>query len=514
MPIYKQSDITNIFWAMNYGFKVGRDPMGIQNSSIATYACLLPGLTNLTGHIRYYSLYCWLLKEYDKLEIQHKASILQYNFIRRAELAIAFIMKDQNINSVVGANYVSEASNKNPDNTIINLKEGADFESKDKYWSFQKGALGQYYLGSLIYLNLVKMEEERFYLRDKGKELAEAVCKSIKEPVRNLFIKCITNGVLTFEEIDLLMPLALNNITVYSEEWGMLNKLLVTADSNGNNMRADTIKLMLHDINKGVDYKHFVEHRFESYIKGEQSDVSFGWYFYYLCEALHYSIESILCLILNKIDSMHNPPIDVFLDTTTKDILKYLDKEQEIHSTIESWHKDCKENITERWQTVKEKIKNEEFSEAVAVSIHLMLSIYNEYELNKDKILRFERNYNLLFQRGILSECLKTYLSQYFSLSIPQFISTIIKQVMNEHTIVAVSKMGNNNMDLRKFIFEDGCLILVELRYPNETNPRISSLYNFLHDMKYLTYNTKDMSTKPCNMLTEIAHKYLNENKK
>lgn len=75
MAQYKQSEITNVFWASNDGFKGGRDPLGIQNSSIATYSKLLPGLTNLTRHIRYYSLYCWLLSEYDKFEFELRKSI-------------------------------------------------------------------------------------------------------------------------------------------------------------------------------------------------------------------------------------------------------------------------------------------------------------------------------------------------------------------------------------------------------------------------------------------------------
>lgn len=108
MAQYKQSEITNVFWASNDGFKGGRDPLGIQNSSIATYSKLLPGLTNLTRHIRYYSLYCWLLSEYDKLEVAGQISLHQYNFIRRAELAMALIMKEQNVGSVVGALFVSQ----------------------------------------------------------------------------------------------------------------------------------------------------------------------------------------------------------------------------------------------------------------------------------------------------------------------------------------------------------------------------------------------------------------------
>lgn len=57
---------------------------------------------------------------------------------------------------------------------------------------------------------------------------------------------------------------------------------------------------------------------------------------------------------------------------------------------------------------------------------------------------------------------------------------------MNEHTYVAIGKMGASNVDLRKFILEDGCAVLVEIRYPNETSPRISSMFNFLEDLKYL----------------------------
>lgn len=45
--------------------------------------------------------------------------------------------------------------------------------------------------------------------------------------------------------------------------------------------------------------------------------------------------------------------------------------------------------------------------------------------------------------------------------------------------MVAIAKMGKNNSDLRKFILEDGRIVLVEQRYPVETSPRINSLFNF-----------------------------------
>lgn len=62
--MYDTESYKQPFWAENSGFMTGRDPLGIQNSSISLYAALLPGMTNLTLRIRYYGLYCWLLKEY------------------------------------------------------------------------------------------------------------------------------------------------------------------------------------------------------------------------------------------------------------------------------------------------------------------------------------------------------------------------------------------------------------------------------------------------------------------
>ena len=71
---------------------------------------------------------------------------------------------------------------------------------------------------------------------------------------------------------------------------------------------------------------------------------------------------------------------------------------------------------------------------------------------------------------------------------------------MQEHTIIAIGKMGNNDNDLRKFVHEDGRIVLVEIRYPTETSPRVNSLYNFLVDLNYIDSEGK---------LTDIAYNYI-----
>ena len=500
MAQYKISDITNIFWAMNDGFKAGRDPMGVQNSSVATYSCLLPGMTNLTGHIRYYSLYCWLLKEYDDLEKNGQTKLHQYNFIRRAELIMAFVMKDQNVNSVVGAYYVSTHRDVIDGNGYYNIADGADYESKDRYWTFKSGAFGQYYLGSLIQYGLIKVEENRFYLRNNGKALASSFVYSVDEDTRELFLDCILDGNISENEITELLPIGLHQIVVDSEEWKSLNQLLTQVDEGDSSLRRQTVYLMLKDIEEGVPFSDYLKHRFESY-RDNDCEAAFGWYFYYLCETLHYIIETIFCLVLNEIDELKNPPVEVLLEKSTKDVLSYLEEER-LYSDIAEWMDDCKNDIVSQFTEIRDSIKCAEYSKAVALSLPLLLCLYNEYCKKKEVIDDFENKYDLKRQRGILSKGLDSYVKCYLSLTPREYILALIKQVMNEHTVVAVAKMGNSNVDLRKFLLENGHAVLVEQRYPNLTSPRIESLHNFLIDLGYIA---KD------NTLTTVAKQFIEE---
>ena len=500
MPQYKQSDITSPFWATNDGFKGGRDPMGIQNSSVATYGRLLPGMTNLTGHIRYYSLYCWLLNEYDKVETEGKIEIHQYNFMRRAELAMALIMKDQNVGSVVGALFVSQERYNLIKEGLYNLANGGDYDSEDKYWTYQTGAFGQYYLGSLVYYELVKIEEGRFYLRDKGKALAAAFRESVDKDARDLFIACIVKGRLAEENIEVLLPLGLNRIAVNSAEWVALNHLLTKKDEDGSSLRRETVLLMLKDLDNGIAVDDFVEHRFLNADNDDEYDASFGWYFYYLCEAFHYCIESVFCLILNELYDLHNPSLKVLVEDIKEKMLSYIMDEEKKYTSIEEWKQNVNGKIEEMFDKLKEFIYVKDYTQAAVQSLGLMLRLQNEYELNKENILAFQNENDLTRQRGILSEGLKSYVLLHSKLPVDKYIVSIVHQIMQEHTIIAIGKMGNTDTDLRKFIFEDGRAVLVEIRYPTATSPRIDSLYNFLQDLSYIDSDGQ---------LTDIAYNYI-----
>ena len=500
MSQFKLSDITNPFWATNDGFKGGRDPMGIQNSSVATYGKLLPGLTNLTGHIRYYSLYCWLLSEFVNLVKSKQTDIHQYNFIRRAELALALIMKDQKkVDSVVGALFVSQKRYKIVDDDLYDLEDGADFNSEDKYWTYISGAFGQYYLGSLIYYELVKIDQGWFYLLEQGEKLADAVRKSVDEEIRELFIECLKYGAMSEDERKKLLPLGLNKIEKHSVEWKGLNYLLTKQDKDSS-LRRETVLLMLKDLDNGISINKFVENRFINVENDGAYEAAFGWYFYYLCEAFHYCIESVFCFILNEIDDLKNPPMSFLIEDIKNKVLSKMDKER-LYQTINDWKNNIGDGIEEMFNELKKLIKEEkDYPQAVVQSVALLLRLQIELELNKDRIEEFENRYYLIDQRGIISTGLKSYVARLSNQSIPSYIETIVKQIMQEHTIVAIGKMGNTDTDLRKFIFEDGKVVLVERREPTVTSPRIGTLYSFLQDLSYIDAKGN---------LSEIAKDYI-----
>ena len=346
---------------------------------------------------------------------------------------------------------------------------------------------------------MVKIEEKRFYLRDEGKKLAEAFINSIDKEIRDLFIECLIDGEMGKEEIKFMIPLSLDKIVKNSLEWENLNYLLTKKDGNSS-LRKETILLFLKDYKQGVNKEEFVRHRFLN-VNNSDSEyrAAFGWYFYFLCEVLHYAIETIFCLFLNRIKELGSPTVRELIKNLREYIMEENSKLNK-YKSVEEWKNEIELDINSSFDDLKEEIRKLNYVKGAYISFKLLLRLYDELRENKKLILQFERDNNLLRQRGIFSTTLYEYVGRNLNATIDDFIETILKQIMQEHTYVALNKMGKSNVDLRKFLIEDGRINLVEIRYPTQTSPRINSLYNFLKDMNYITNE---------NTLSEIAENYI-----
>ncbi len=75
-----------------YRKKNGFDPLGMQNTSVALYQRLLPGISNVTLRMRYYGLYAWLSAVYARRVGDTDLKTCQ-RFVRRAEALYALPRK-------------------------------------------------------------------------------------------------------------------------------------------------------------------------------------------------------------------------------------------------------------------------------------------------------------------------------------------------------------------------------------------------------------------------------------
>lgn len=136
----------------------GLDPLGLQNTSDSTFSILLPGLINVTGRIRYFSFYCWLLDEYSK-RVGSNDPKEQKKFIMTAEYIIALSSQ-----FYIGNNGSNPGSNnakleiQNNEIDLYNLNAGIykpDGTTANIYWNFGWGTFGQNYLRSMRDIGII-----------------------------------------------------------------------------------------------------------------------------------------------------------------------------------------------------------------------------------------------------------------------------------------------------------------------------------------------------------------------
>lgn len=531
---YSTSEAIKPFWAENSGFMTGRDPLGIQNSSITVYGRLLPGMTNLTQRLRYYGIYSWLLNEYDKLDVPKEEKTIehQYNFIRRAELIIAFMMVNEfpSEKSVIGSDF---ANRYNPNllvNNYYNVANGADKSKQKKegdlYWKFSSGALGQYYAGTLTSLNIIEVCNKFFHIQNQGRQLAKAFEESVPADERRLFLSLIKSGQISKDDLELIREFSLSLIPEQSVEWCNYRDLLLaddgpnfkTSDGESASKRRETIGLYLnYKINKCDNIK-FDEWMYRSLTKNTPTNTaSFGWFYYYINEAIHFSIETIFWSMLEHLDG-RIIPIQTFLKELKDIILEQsckhlgLDSEDNFEYAIELIYEyysllelDLVDHVREL-ESLSKSTNN--YDQALGKAILLLTLIYKFTEGCQKEIQDFE-NLNLINrQKGNVTENISIYLRRNFEKSYSSSIESILRNLINDHITTAYRKMGNGEVSLLKFNIEDNVIAHIETMSPKHTTPRLHTLHNFLRDLNLIN-DTGSPTDSGKELLNQLREEYV-----
>jgi hypothetical protein len=506
------------FFGERLSFIRGLDPLGLQNTSDSTFSMLLPGLNNVTGRLRYYSFYSWLLDEYSKQNGSTNPDD-QKKFIRRAEYILALVSQYyvENASSIPGSNYAFREVkiNKQTTHDLQASTYKPNGATAETYWNYPFGAFGQYYLGSMRDIGIVSDRDTQtsIYVRTNssqldiisGEMLAKAFDQNISEPVKLLFFDCINDGFITESQLlTMLTELDMTIIPDSSLEQELLLKMLIQKDfplkieEEPSTLRNQTLFHLLDFLKvepEKVNDREFVYYAYnEKGVKNEELDPSlFGWYFYQFNEFWHVSNTSIFNGTLAHLENIAGPnwmPLRQLVESLAEGVIEEL--------------KNSKFNI-EADTTVREFIGGSDLKEytyldmtfrsagiqKISNAFLLMFSLYQKNLSELLKLKEYSENNNL----GKDGEG-----STYFILQFPAKLENtlhsfiyeyLFKNIIYRHQYVAFRKIGGGNQSTQKFIIEDHHIRYLGNFEAGYTGPRLGTLLSFMKDLGVITKDSK-----------------------
>ena len=508
---YDSETLIKPFWAKTGGFTGGRDPLGIQNSSVSTYATLLPGLTNLTERLRYYGFYTWLLDCYENQDKFKDSYKQQYTFIRRAEYTMALYTAifESGLQNVAGIDFATRNKTLTGRQKYYHVDEGADktaeTEKGSVYWDYSSGAFGQYYSATLINLGLVASRENFYFITEQGKALSNAYQKSISKPAMDNFLDILYSGRMLYEQAEKLKPFSFAKIKEKHQEWHSYIQMLFSDD-----------RFLLNSIEDGatfsrkntcIEYLKFIKAKtispFPVYMfnnKGfigsdERNSTRIGWFYYYTNELVHYSLETIFYGLL-KVLEVKNRSISEFLNEVGKATWEEIKRENKLQSknTLKDLIiKLSDEKPTEKLSLIGKLISrrevrmdNDAISKIFMRGIELFLTTYIHVQPFLEKFKEFSLRHRLTEKNGNALQLFNTLITPYLDKRISEFIDKAFYKIINDHIFIAFQKMSSSDVQVHKVLLEGNQLIHIETVQPNFTNPRINSLRLFFEDLSLI----------------------------
>ncbi|OKL39988.1 hypothetical protein [Pontibacter flavimaris] len=518
------------FFGDKMSFVTGLDPLGLQNPSAQAYSYLLPGLNNVTGRIRNYSFYCWLLAEYAK-RIKSSDPKEQKTFIRKAEYIIALIAAKSGILGISGSLYATHRLNENL--AEFNLNAGtynADGSTVGTYWQYGSGVFGQYYIGSLRQIGLIeepindKGQPMGIYRRTakrenqkvSGEEIAAAFDKNISGPNKQLFFNCLEKGTIDHDQlIDLTPDFNMAQIRPDTEEARLLLLLLLDVDEpltvkeHPESMRKETLLHVLrlaNELENTVGARLFTMHAYE--VKGRHentTDASLsGWYYYQFNEYWQFACTAIFNGLLDFLDELAGPgwkPVHELIQQASDTIIEILvnkDMQEATSATISSIN-------TSAFLPERKLYSEIEATQGIERVISGFLLIWKMYDKNKENLV-WLWDYTKKRDIGGGNDVLSFYREYdwYKNSSIKSFVEDfLLKRIIQRHQKVAYHKMGNGSQSTQKFIIEENYIRKIGNFGPGFTGPRVGNLIAFLQDLHLLDANRQ---------LTEFGELVLIEN--
>ena len=487
MTILKNDIVLAPFIGENLSFSVGLNPLGIRTASEQLFTTLLPGMNVVTLRIRYYSFYCWLLKcFYDTRDIANLADLRRH--IRISELLMALIhAKSGDGLGIPGITYAQSMINENKEE--YNLVDGAmpNGKATGGYWKGSLGAMGTYYIASLAEMGLVAPLTDNMHLYNitkktdanyiTGEHLADAFEKSVGKESSLLFLKCLSEGIVNNNELDILVKTFKAKSMNIGDETNLLIAMLLQHDNPAAEtktyMRRNTIQLLLnYFITNEVDYLSelkFARYVYNEFKRGNTKSVSaIGWYAYYLNDSRQYESLIIFSELLKRLNNSNMPGGWELIENITSDLAD----EVCIDFAIES---ETLEEVIDNWDMYKRPLNIMSEAFYVILDDYVQNKSYDDYKSE----LR-------LFFHGIHNDAMDSFdtIKSYYNYKFHDYIQKFLTDnIIYTHYCEAMRKFSQNGVATQKLTIENGYVKGLECYEATHSSPRINTLFNFVSDL-------------------------------
>ena len=220
-------------WTEAGSWTLGRDPLGMQATSVRLYRSLVPGLTNVTNRLRYYSFYCWVIQHYEQKE--HSGDEAKWRvFIRRAEALYALacnVVDPQQSDGLAGGLWAAGFRQAVGGDTI-DLRPHTDRPGESgQYLKAIRGNFGQFYIASMTEVGLLSPSSRIPIVSDQlGREMANAFGDSVGRTTELISTGIRTGVIMPSELAEIGEAAHPSRIPTDSREMKLLRDYLLAMD--------------------------------------------------------------------------------------------------------------------------------------------------------------------------------------------------------------------------------------------------------------------------------------------
>lgn len=487
-------------WTKPGRWSLGRDPLGMQATSVRMYRTLVPGLTNVTNRLRYYSYYCWVVALWAK--VRHADDDLEWRlFIRRAEAVYALACEsvESNTHGLAGSEWARKYWAEF-EGTRIDLVPHTDRPGeKGQYLMAKRGNFGQFYVASMLEVKLLGDSARIPIVAKDGQELAEAFEASIGEQVARQLAVAVNSGELSKGALQRIgeaaHPSRLNGNT---REMRLLRDFLwpKSLDAPGSKARRTSAWLLLDLARKGVSIFDETALRRAFYQRALPNGKPYRpggkiidrWRAFHANELCHIALE----VLLNAMTAaLLRQVLGIDPGKLVGDLVKSAIPAKERKMAWAEWAAAATDGAPDAEDALSREVldglkRYEERAEDPTVLLaaaKLLGVLWHKWSAGakhvREEVGRFSVRSGTSLA-GVLST-----LKDASSPTVDEALAAVVRRhVIAEHLAIAGRKLAISGKYTYRFVLEDGALSDGWITEYGYTNPRLGNLATFLADAK------------------------------